>query len=104
MRILLTLLLLTTLAACARHSENPGAEQHYPLSGKVVGLDSKNQIATVDAAAIPNFMDAMTMEYPVKSKAEFGKLHVGDRIKATVNVSDEGGYNLSGITVQNAPK
>jgi Cu/Ag efflux protein CusF len=33
-------------------------------------------------------MEAMTMEYPVREKAEFAKLHVGDRITATVFVQD----------------
>lgn len=103
-KILLTLLLLTALAACSHTPQSAGAEHHYPLSGKVVALDQKNQTATVDAKAIPNFMDAMTMEYPVKSKADFTKLHVGDNIKATVNVNDAGGYNLSEIQVESAPK
>jgi Cu/Ag efflux protein CusF len=49
-------------------------------------------------------MEAMTMEYPVKSKADFDQLHAGDRIKATVNVSEEGSYNLSGIQVQQPAK
>ena len=32
------------------------------------------------------------MEYPVKPDAEFQKLHVGDKIEATVVVSDPGYY------------
>jgi Cu/Ag efflux protein CusF len=58
----------------------------------------------VDGAAIPNFMEAMTMEYPIKSKDDYTKLHVGDTIKATVNVSEEGSYDLSGIEVQKPAK
>jgi Cu/Ag efflux protein CusF len=37
-------------------------------------------------------MDAMTMEYPVKPDAEFQKLHVGDKIEATVVVNDPSYY------------
>jgi len=33
-------------------------------------------------------MEAMTMEYSVKPDAEFEKLHVGDKIEATVVVED----------------
>src|SRR5579875_3028303 len=46
----------------------------------------------------PGFMEAMTMDYPIKSKAEFGALRPGEKIKATLNVSasnDE--YNLTDI-------
>jgi Cu/Ag efflux protein CusF len=49
-------------------------------------------------------MDAMTMDYPVKSKDDFKKLHIGDQIKATVNVASDGRYDLSGIQIQNGAK
>lgn len=95
---------MSVLAGCSPGTRTAQAERHYALSGKVVALDSKSRTATVDASAIPNFMDAMTMDYPVKSKADFDKLHVGDRIKASVNVAGDGGYNLSNIQVENAGK
>lgn len=104
MRIILPVFLLIALGACSHSSQTTSAEHHYPLSGKVVRLDAQHQTAMVDAAAIPNFMEAMTMEYPVKSKADFDRLHAGDRIKATVNVSEEGSYNLSGIQIQQPAK
>jgi Cu/Ag efflux protein CusF len=37
-------------------------------------------------------MEAMTMEYPVKPESEFAKLHVGDKIEATVVVTDPAYY------------
>lgn len=58
----------------------------------------------MDAAAIPNFMEAMTMEYPIRSRSEFDSLHVGDHITATVNVRDGGGYYLSDVKTQKAAK
>jgi Cu/Ag efflux protein CusF len=100
----LPVLLLGILAGCSPGTQTAQAERHYALSGKVVALDPKSRTATVDASAIPNFMDAMTMDYPVKSKADFSKLHVGDRIKASVNVAGDGGYDLSNIQVENAGK
>jgi Cu/Ag efflux protein CusF len=75
-------------------------EHHYPLTGKVVSLDAQHQTATVDAAAIPNFMEAMTMEYPVKSKSDFESLHVGERITATVDVTGDNTYSLSNVKPQ----
>ena len=104
MRIILSIFFLVTLSACSHSSQTAGTERHYSLSGKVVALDAQHQTAMVDATAIPNFMEAMTMEYPVKSKADFNQLHVGDRIKATVNLSEEGSYNLSGIQIQKPAK
>lgn len=101
MKIILATLALVCCLACAR-SAKPAPEKHYPLTGKVVSVNAQEQTAAIDAAAIPNFMEAMTMDYPIASKAEFAALHRGDRITATVNVSDDGSYNLSQIKVQPA--
>ena len=92
------------LTACSGSSHSSGPERHYALSGKVIALNAKDHTATIDAAAIPNFMEAMTMEYPIKSAAEFNSLHVGDRLTGTVNVREEGVYDLSDIKVQGAGK
>ena len=37
---------------------------------------------------IEGWMEAMTMEFPVRDSAEFAKLSKGERIRATVNVQD----------------
>jgi Cu/Ag efflux protein CusF len=97
------LILAVFLCACG---QNPpaGGVKHYHLTGKVVSINPKDQTATVAAAAIPNFMDAMTMEYPVKSKSDFAVLRVGESIEATVNVADAGGYDLSEIKAQPSGK
>jgi Cu/Ag efflux protein CusF len=91
------------LAGCSGSRESAGPERHYQLTGKVIALNPANRTATIDAAAIPNFMEAMTMEYPIKSRADFEKLHTGDKITATVNVRDDG-YDLSDIHTGNAGK
>jgi Cu/Ag efflux protein CusF len=100
-----TLLFLACLLnmACASGSK-PAVEKHYPLTGKVVSVNAKEQTAAVDAAAIPNFMEAMTMDYPIKSKAEFEALHAGDQITATVDVSADGVYTLTQIKTRPAAK
>ena len=73
------------LAACA--SKQPEAKR-YPMEGTVKALDATSKTATIDAGKIGDWMDAMTMEYPVKPDAEFQKLHIGDKIQATVVVQD----------------
>ena len=85
---------------CSRQSENAKPQHRYTLTGKVVAINPQDQTATIAAAAIPNFMEAMTMPYPIRSRQEFDLLHVGDRITATVNVFSDGVYNLSDIKVQ----
>jgi Cu/Ag efflux protein CusF len=102
---LLASVLLVALLSCAKKTETAAGEKHYSLKGRVLALNEKSRTATVDAAAIPNFMEAMTMEYPVKSDAEFKKLHVNENITATVNVSSSGDeYNLSNIQPQSPGK
>ena len=86
---LLISLLLTMLAACAQ-KEAP--VKRFPMQGEVKALDSSAHTATIAAGKIDGWMEAMTMEYPVKPDAEFQKLHVGDKIEATVMVSDPGYY------------
>jgi Cu/Ag efflux protein CusF len=88
---------------CGGNREPSSPVRHYQLTGRVVTLNPANHTATIDAAAIPNFMEAMTMEYPIKSRAEFQKLHTGDKITATVNVSDDG-YDLTNIHTAAAGK
>ena len=75
---------LAMLAACAKKPP----EKRYKLTGDVVSLDPKTQTANIKGDKIEGWMEAMTMEYPVRDKAEFAKLAVGDRISATVFVED----------------
>lgn len=106
MRLSLSSLLLAlslTVACSSRRNAGAGPEKHYPLSGSIVSLDAKNHTASISAAAIPNYMEAMTMDYPIKSAAEFNTLHVGDKIKGTLNVSAAGDeYYVSNIQKQNS--
>jgi Cu/Ag efflux protein CusF len=82
-------LLLVMLAGCARKA---APAKRYPMQGEVKALDASAHTATIAAGKIDGWMEAMTMEYPVKPDTEFQKLHVGDKIEATVMVSDPGYY------------
>ncbi len=90
-------LIAILLASCHRDTKPAGPQHHYPLSGKITALDAQHRTATVDAAAIPNYMEAMTMEYPIQSKSEFEKLRAGEQITATVDVAADESYALSNI-------
>jgi Cu/Ag efflux protein CusF len=80
--------LLLMLAGCAHKT----AEKRYPMQGEIMALDASAHTATIAAGKIGDWMEAMTMEYPVTPDAEFQKLHVGDRIEATVVVGDPAYY------------
>ena len=96
-RILLVAVALT-LAACASTAQ----VKRYPMEGDVKALDAASKTATIDAGKIGDWMEAMTMDYPVKPDAEFANLKVGDHIKATVVVEDVK-YYFTAITVVAKP-
>jgi len=85
-RTITVLLLALAIALAACHSK-PEAKR-YPMQGEIKALDANAKTATIAAGKIGDWMEAMTMEYPVKPDAEFQKLHVGDKIDATVVVVD----------------
>lgn len=97
---LLPIVLSVVFVSCGSKPSNRPPVHQYHLTGKVVALDAKDQTATIDQAAIPGWMNAMTMEYPVKLKSEFNTLHVGDKIEGTVNQHGDGEYDLSNIHKQ----
>jgi Cu/Ag efflux protein CusF len=89
-------LIFFSLTACS--SSRPKASvRQYQLTGKVVSVDVKQHTAAIDGAAIPNFMGAMKMDYPIASDADLAALKAGEEISATVNMNDDGSYNLSNI-------
>lgn len=97
MRTFLTVVLLALCAACNRQSAPAGPVRHYPLTGKIVALDERHQTATIDAASIPNYMEAMTMDYPIQSKDDFRSLKVGEHITGTLDVTGDESYTLTNI-------
>jgi Cu/Ag efflux protein CusF len=80
--LLVTFLSLAVLFGCGSKA------RRMPMHGEVKALDATSKTATIAAGKIEGWMEAMTMEYPVKPDAEFQKLHVGDKIDATVVVED----------------
>lgn len=96
LRIGLFLILATGLIAGCRKAadttSSTGATQPagdlktFPIRGKVVSVDAGKGSVTLDHEAIPGFMEAMTMPYPLKDKSLVSELHPGDRITATLLV------------------
>ena len=92
------LLLALALAGCGAKIQS----KRYAMEGEVKALDPAAKSATIAAGKIGDWMEAMTMEYPVKPDAEFQKLHAGDRIQATV-VVDGDQYYVTEIKILPAP-
>ena len=92
LRIFLFPTTLLLLALVARGGGKTTAARRMPMHGVVKALDTTSKTATIDAGKIDDWMEAMTMEYRVKPDGEFQKLHVGDKIDATVVVEDVSYY------------
>jgi protein SCO1/2 len=61
----------------------------YKVRGKVVSTNPATGEATIDAAAIPGYMDAMAMPYKLKDPSILSELHPGDQITADLLVSQD---------------
>ncbi|WP_321475512.1 copper-binding protein [uncultured Paludibaculum sp.] len=95
--------LAAVCAACAKKGENRfdygEAKKKYELKGVVVSVKPEDRVVTVKHEKIGDWMEAMTMDFPVPSAEEFAKLKPGLAIKATVNVNDMF-FWLTGVTVE----
>ena len=92
------MLLAVFLGACG-HKPAQEAGKRYPMQGVVKAIDEANKSAAIDAGQIGDWMAPMTMPYPVKPDSDLQKLHVGDRIEATVVVVSEASYYVTDIKV-----
>lgn len=90
------------VCGCAeKKAEGPVRE--YALRGEVVRLDAKLQVATLRHEKIEGWMEAMTMDFPVKERAEFEKLKPGAKITAKVFQREKGlDFWIGKIQVQRA--
>jgi protein SCO1 len=76
-----------TLAGC---SASRKSAQRYQLHGKIVAVNVNEGFADVDADAIPGYMAAMTMPYPIPDPHVLSTLAIGDEITADLIVTDQG--------------
>lgn len=86
--VLCVLMCVTSCNTQPAKKATTGPVQRYQLHGQIVQLDSSHHIARIRHQKIEGWMEAMTMEFPVKDENEFQALHTGDQIAATVFVQD----------------
>ncbi len=102
---ILILFSVLLFAACektptSRQTASPDAK-HYPFKGKIVSVDKAKKTVTVAHEEIPNYMDAMTMAFPVKSDFVLNDLTKDADIQADL-VVDTDGFWLENIAVSSA--
>lgn len=94
------------ITSCQTPSKKPVASENakrYPLKGKVISVDKVKQKATIDHEKIPDFMEAMTMSFPIYDNDVLGTLNKGDEIKAELIDNGDGDYWLENIVISAAP-
>lgn len=89
--VVATLLTPTLLIGCHRPSAalHTSATKQYHVRGNIVSVDAAGGKVMLAHEAIPGFMDAMTMLYPLQDPSVASELHAGDRITATLLVDQE---------------
>lgn len=87
-RIFCLLILALALAGCGAKNE----AKRYPMKGQVLSVDASAKTATISAGKVGDWMEAMTMDYPVKPDSELAKLHTGDQVEGTVVVDGDKFY------------
>jgi protein SCO1/2 len=88
--------MVLALAAC--QTEKPLPQQRFDLRGKVVAVNKGEGTVTLAHEAIPGYMAAMTMTYPLKDKWAFDVLKPGRTVHATLVVASDRAW-LEGIVV-----
>jgi protein SCO1/2 len=87
------------MAACAG---GRGEEHRYELKGKVVAVDRAKGEVTVNHEDVVGYMPGMTMAFPLHDADALKFVGVGDRIQATLVVTD-GDFWLESPVITKAP-
>lgn len=74
-------------------------EGRYELTGVVQSVDRAKRRAVIKHEKVGDYMEAMTMPFAIKDAKALGELRPGNRIKATLVVTDEGAMWLENITI-----
>ena len=91
MRIYLVFILSVILLASCQKPEaqnTPGEAKRYPLKGKVVSVDRERKRATIDHEPVEGYMEAMTMDFPIREDWVWDDLTPGSDIRAELVVDN----------------
>ena len=100
--VLLLIFAVTLFAACQPRIKKPVASenaQRYPIKGKVVSVDLAKQKAVINHERIPDFMEAMTMSFPVYDRDILATMSKDAEVRAELVENGDGEYWLENIVV-----
>lgn len=101
--ILLSVFLFTACQKSQTQSQNASADaKRYALKGTVVAVDKAKKKATIKHEPIPGYMDAMTMDFPIREDWVWEDLTPGADIFAEMVVETDG-YWLEKIGIVALP-
>src|SRR5215469_8539705 len=86
---LFVVILMLAAACSSKPQTSTDQPRTFKLEGKVISIDQAHKFVTVDSKAIPDFMDAMTMDYSLPDDTALKSLKPGDQIQATLKVTPQ---------------
>lgn len=81
------------LTACG--GPRPAHVRQFPLTGEILTIKPDQSTVTVKHEDVKGFMPAMTMDFNIRESSLLKGLQAGDRITATLVVTDEDSYLTS---------
>ncbi len=101
---IIPVLLFTVACQKSRQQTVSADAKHYALKGKVVAVDRAKKKATVEHEDIPGYMDAMTMDFPIRADWVWDDLTKDADIRADLVVDNtKGEFWLENIAIVAAP-
>lgn len=88
--IIFSAFLLSSCQQATTQNTSPGEVKRFDLKGKVVSVDREKKKAKIDHEAIPGYMDAMTMDFPIHEDWVWNDLVPGSEIRAQLVVDSSG--------------
>jgi len=91
-RAVLLAVIALFLVACAKSEPKPlseNGEKLYTLKGKILSRDASDNSLRLDHEAVPGFMEAMTMDYPVRGAKVQELPPDKSKIVARLHVNDD---------------
>ena len=91
MRVFLLIVVTSLLLISCQKNETPAAKgevKRYAIKGKVISVDRANRKAKIDHEAIPDYMPAMEMDFPIHEDWVWDELVPGSEIRAELVVDN----------------
>ena len=91
--LIVALVVPVALASCGG-GEEAASDKQYPITGRVIAVDSDTSTVTIDHEEIPGLMKAMEMEYAIDDVALLEGIKPGDQIEGRLKV-ESGKYVIT---------